>query len=66
MQGNAGLALLTNVPEDDITRGENSLRDVIADYIRHNSPVSTKIDDRWVRDDKAEISSDLKKELKQK
>lgn len=63
MQGNAGLAMLTKVPEKDITRVENNMRDVIVDYIKQNSPVTTQIDDRWVRDDKAELSQQLKEEL---
>lgn len=62
MQGNAGLALLTKVPEEQIERNEISLRDVIADYIRRNSPVSTQIDKRWVRDDKSEVSTEIRRE----
>ncbi|MFC1887740.1 bifunctional metallophosphatase/5'-nucleotidase [Candidatus Cloacimonadota bacterium] len=63
MQGNAGLAMLTKVPEKDITRFENSLRDVIVDYIKQNSPVTAKIDDRWVRDDKSTMSEELQQEI---
>jgi 5'-nucleotidase / UDP-sugar diphosphatase len=63
MQGNAGLAMLTKVPEKDITRIENNLRDVIVDYIKQNTPVSAKLDDRWIRDDKSDISTDLQEEL---
>jgi len=60
LQGNAGLALLTKVPESQITRYENGLRDVIVEYIRTNSPVSAVIDDRWKRDDGSKIESYLK------
>ena len=63
LQGNAGLALLTKVPESKITRYEQGLRDVIVEYIRENSPVSAVIDDRWKRDDSSQIDPALKKEM---
>ena len=63
LQGNAGLALLTKVPESQITRYEQGLRDVIVEYIRANSPVSAVIDDRWKRDDGSDIEPALKKEM---
>lgn len=53
MQGNAGLTLLTQVPEDQITYHMINLRDGIVNFFRKNSPVKTKIDDRWKRDDNA-------------
>jgi 2',3'-cyclic-nucleotide 2'-phosphodiesterase (5'-nucleotidase family) len=53
MQGNAGLTLLTQVPEDQITYHMINLRDGIVNYFRKHSPVKTKIDDRWKRDDNA-------------
>ena len=63
LQGNAGLAMLTKLPDSKITYLESTLRDNIVNYIKANSPVSAKIDDRWVRDDKSKISSNLQKEL---
>ncbi|MCK5050799.1 MAG: bifunctional metallophosphatase/5'-nucleotidase [Candidatus Cloacimonetes bacterium] len=63
LQGNAGLALLTKVPESQITRYEQGLREVIVEYIRENSPVSAVIDDRWRRDDSSIIDPTLKKEI---
>ena len=63
LQGNAGLAMLTKVPESQITHYEQSLRDAIVEYIRSNSPVSTRIDDRWKRDDKSKITPELQEEL---
>ena len=62
LQGNAGLALLTKVPESQITRYEQGLRDVIVEYIKKNSPVSAVIDDRWRRDDGSIIDPTLKNE----
>jgi 2',3'-cyclic-nucleotide 2'-phosphodiesterase (5'-nucleotidase family) len=53
MEGNAGLTMLTRVPEENITRLQTNLRDIMVNYIRKNSPVSARIDDRWKRDDKA-------------
>lgn len=51
MQGNAGLTLLTSVPSDDIVNHNINLRDAIVHYFRTNSPMKTRIDDRWKRDD---------------
>jgi len=63
LQGNAGLAMLTKLPDSQITYLESTLRDNIVNYIKNNSPVSAKIDDRWERDDKSAISSALQKEM---
>lgn len=63
LQGNAGLAMLTKLPDSQITYLESTLRDNIVNYIKNNSPVEAKIDDRWERDDKSKISSALQKEL---
>ncbi|KQC09547.1 MAG: multifunctional 2',3'-cyclic-nucleotide 2'-phosphodiesterase/5'-nucleotidase/3'-nucleotidase [Candidatus Cloacimonas sp. SDB] len=63
LEGNAGLAMLTKIPEKVITRHEKSLRDLIVDYIKINTPVSAEIDDRWIRDDKSELSEELELEL---
>lgn len=51
MQGNAGLGLLAQVPETDIIYHQVNLRDAIVHYFRKNSPIRTKLDDRWKRDD---------------
>ncbi|MCD6181248.1 MAG: bifunctional metallophosphatase/5'-nucleotidase [Candidatus Cloacimonetes bacterium] len=51
LQGNAGLSMLTKVPEEQVTRYEMNLRDAIVEYIRKNSPVTAKIDNRWVQKD---------------
>jgi 2',3'-cyclic-nucleotide 2'-phosphodiesterase (5'-nucleotidase family) len=53
MQGNAGLVMLTKVPEENITRYEKDLRDAIIEYIKKHSPVDMEIDDRWIQDDKS-------------
>ena len=63
LQGNAGLALLTKIPESQITRYEQDLRDVIIEYIKNYSPVTTRIDNRWKRDDKSELSPELERVL---
>jgi 2',3'-cyclic-nucleotide 2'-phosphodiesterase (5'-nucleotidase family) len=63
LQGNAGLVMLTKVPEEKITRYEQDLREAIVDYIKQNSPVEIKIDNRWKRDDKSEKTPELMKEL---
>lgn len=65
LQGNAGLTMLTKIPESNITRYEKSLRDCIVDYIVTNTPVSARIDDRWKRNDRSEITKELALELEQ-
>jgi len=65
LEGNAGLAMLTKIPEEQITRYEKGLRDVIVEYIQQNSPVSTQMDKRWVRDDKSEKSENIIEQSKQ-
>jgi 2',3'-cyclic-nucleotide 2'-phosphodiesterase (5'-nucleotidase family) len=59
LQGNAGLTLLTQVPEEDITYHQINLRDAIVNYFRQHSPVKTKIDDRWERKDNAEPTEEM-------
>ncbi|MCK4313049.1 MAG: 5'-nucleotidase C-terminal domain-containing protein, partial [Candidatus Cloacimonetes bacterium] len=63
LQGNAGLTMLTKIPEEQITRYEKSLRDCIVDYVKKKSPVNIKIDNRWKRDDKSEMTKELLNEL---
>lgn len=61
MQGNAGLTLLTSVPPEDITNNMINLRDSIVRYFRNNSPIRTRIDDRWERDDNSSYSPEMRK-----
>ena len=63
LQGNAGLALLTKIPENKISRLETNLRNAIIEYVKENSPVEVKIDNRWKYNDHAGVSPELKKEL---
>ncbi|MDD4310350.1 MAG: bifunctional UDP-sugar hydrolase/5'-nucleotidase [Candidatus Cloacimonetes bacterium] len=59
MQGNAGLNILIQVPETDITYHQVNLRDAIVNYFKKNSPIRTKIDDRWKRDDNAKHTAEM-------
>jgi len=59
MQGNAGLTLLTQVPQEDIVFHQINLRDAIVNYFRQKSPIRTKIDDRWKRDDNAKPTKEM-------
>ena len=61
MEGNAGLTLLTKVQEENISRNELNLRDAIANHFKQNSPIKTKIDDRWIRDDNSTPKDYLRK-----
>jgi 2',3'-cyclic-nucleotide 2'-phosphodiesterase (5'-nucleotidase family) len=53
LSGNAGLTILTTIPDNQIIRNEINLRDAMADYIRKHSPVRVEMDDRWKRDDRS-------------
>ena len=59
LQGNAGLTLLTQVPPEDIINHQINLRDAIVNYFRQHSPIRTKIDDRWERDDNAKPTAEM-------
>ena len=59
MQGNAGLNILTQVPEANITYHQINLRDAIVNYFKSKSPIKTKIDDRWKRDDNARPTAEM-------
>jgi 2',3'-cyclic-nucleotide 2'-phosphodiesterase (5'-nucleotidase family) len=59
LAGNAGLTLLTTLPEEQIIRHEINLRDAMADYFRNHSPIRAEIDDRWHRNDNSEPESYL-------
>ena len=51
MQGNAGLTMLMSIPPENVTNHNINLRDAIVKYFRDKSPVDTRIDGRWKRDD---------------
>jgi len=53
LSGNAGLTMLTTLPESQVIRHEINLRDAMADYFRKYSPVRVEIDNRWARDDRS-------------
>jgi len=59
LQGNPGLTLLTQVPQEDIINHQINLRDAIVNYFKQHSPVKTKIDDRWKRDDNAKPTKEM-------
>ncbi len=63
LQGNAGLTLLTSIPETQIIRHEINLRDAMVDYFKKNSPVKITIDDRWAREDRSKPTPALQSEL---
>jgi len=47
------------VPAEDIIFHQINLRDAIVNYFRKNSPVRTRIDDRWERDDNAKPTPEM-------
>lgn len=47
LEGNSGYNLLTKLDADQIQWTEIMMRDAIAEYVRQNSPVSPRADDRY-------------------
>lgn len=61
MEGNAGLTLLTKIPDENIMRNESNLRDAIVNHFKQSSPMKTRIDDRWIRVDSSTPKDYLRK-----
>jgi len=57
--GNAGLYMLPLVPEDKKMRTSTTCMDAAVHYIERHSPISNNIDERWTRDDAAELDPAL-------
>ncbi len=66
LQGNAGLTILTTIPETQVIHNEINLRDAMVNYVKTNSPIKTKIDDRWAREDRSKMTPELQAELNKK
>ncbi len=65
LQGNAGLTILTTIPETQVKHNEINLRDSMTNYFKRHKMVRTKIDDRWLRDDGAGLTPAMAKALKE-
>ncbi|MFH1843571.1 MAG: bifunctional UDP-sugar hydrolase/5'-nucleotidase [bacterium] len=50
MEGNSGLDFLTAVPETDIELTQITTAEAVEHYLRENSPVRPRIDQRWLDD----------------
>ncbi len=61
--GNIGLQILTQIDPQYIHYTEIGVRDAIIDYIKRHSPLAPKIEGRFVRDDQADLSPELKAAL---
>ncbi|MEA1973506.1 MAG: bifunctional UDP-sugar hydrolase/5'-nucleotidase [Candidatus Cloacimonadota bacterium] len=64
MQGNARLDMLLSIPDEQQLNLGMLLRDAMVNYFVKNSPVSGQLDDRWIRDDKSELTKELSEALK--
>lgn len=56
MQGNAGLTILTEIPEEKVSYLYILMRDAVANYFKRHKVVSSQIDDRWKMDPEAQPS----------
>ncbi|MDP8286183.1 MAG: bifunctional UDP-sugar hydrolase/5'-nucleotidase [Candidatus Electryonea clarkiae] len=61
MQGNSGLTLLTEIPENQITYKYIVLRDALANYFRRREVVTGQNDNRWILAPDAVHSDVIKK-----
>lgn len=50
MEGNSGLDFLTTIPADRIELTQITTAAAVEAYIKQNSPVRPRVDDRWVED----------------
>ncbi len=48
MEGNSGLDFLTTIPADKITPTQITTAEAVEHYLKLNSPVRPRVDDRWV------------------
>jgi 5'-nucleotidase/UDP-sugar diphosphatase len=62
--GNAGLYMLPLIPEDKKMRTSTTCMDAAVHYIERHSPIENNIDERWARDDTAELDPSLKSAMK--
>ena len=60
MDGNSGLALLTEVPEYEATLVGKRMHEALEAFVKFNSPLKIKSDGRWVRNDSGQIAEYLK------
>jgi len=61
MEGNSGLDFLTTIPETDIELTQITTAEAVEHYLRENSPVRPRIDQRWLKDRGAEQAPYLAK-----
>jgi 5'-nucleotidase / UDP-sugar diphosphatase len=61
MEGNSGLDFLTTIPAGKIELTQITTSETVEHYLKENSPVRPKIDNRWVEDPQAEQADYLKK-----
>ena len=60
MEGNSGLDFLTTISANKIELTQITTAETVELYLKNNSPVRPKIDDRWVEDPTAEQADYLK------
>lgn len=59
MQGNAGLTILTEIPEEQITYHYIIIRDALANYFKKHKLLTSKIDNRWKRDNTSQPTESI-------
>jgi 2',3'-cyclic-nucleotide 2'-phosphodiesterase (5'-nucleotidase family) len=62
-QGNAGLTMLPDVPDEQKFYTGIATRDALINYIKKHSPIEVTYDGRWVRDDEATMSDSMRRAL---
>lgn len=53
MEGNSGLSILKNIPQELTAYTGVLMREALIEYIKSNSPLQVELDGRWERDDDA-------------
>lgn len=58
MEGNSGLSLLTQIPNEKVAYTGILLREAVIEYVQKNSPLEIKLQGRWEKDNDAKPDPD--------
>jgi 2',3'-cyclic-nucleotide 2'-phosphodiesterase (5'-nucleotidase family) len=59
-KGNADLTMLPNIPEERTTYTGKTMREALEGWVARHTPVSPRVDGRWLRDDESAPSPALR------
>ncbi|GAB4342730.1 MAG: bifunctional UDP-sugar hydrolase/5'-nucleotidase [Calditrichia bacterium] len=66
MEGNSGLSILKQIPQEHVAYTGTLMRDALIEYIKKNSPLRVELDGRWQKKDGAKPDPDWVKQFLEK